>query len=284
MTLEEKNIAYDERIDRYLHGLMSEKERAVFEQDVKNDDNLRERFHATLLLVEGVRKEGARRNQAQFDAVKSMSEEEFLDAIKPESDSEGEEVPSAASIPAPPAAANRGRWIKWAVGIAAAIALIIAVIPLFFYSSSSFAPPSDNLSVSSLVALADDYNQPLEGEPKEFESIREQINNSNNKDALALVDTIQELADNIKSSILVDPGGTRGLHEKSKDHHFRHTKSENSAIVYDDYACWYKALAYLKAGEEDKAVEQLNNLKENGADCSLIEKANELLKRIDELK
>lgn len=285
MTQEEKNIAYDELIDQYLHGLMSEKERAVFEQDVKNDNDLRERLHATLLLVEGMRKDGARQNQAQFDAVKSMSEEEFLDAIKPEFNSEDEEGTTAASISTPPAAANRGRWIMWTVGIAAAIALIIAVRPLLFNSTSSFAPSSDNLSVSGLVALVEEYNQPLDNAPKEFESIRDQINNSNNKDALALVDNIQELADDLKISIPVDAGVTKGVDEKSDEpSNTASTKSENSEINYDDYACWYKALAYMKAGEKDKAVEQLNILKENGTDSSLIEKANELLKKIDELK
>ena len=286
MTQEEKNIAYDERIDQYLRGLMNEKDRTLFEQDVKNDHDLRERLHATLLLVEGIRKDGARQNQAQFDAVKSMSEEEFLDAIKPEFDSEDEEGTTAASISTPPAAAaDRGRWIMWAVGIAAAIALIIAVRPLLFNSTSSFAPSSDNLSVSSLVALVEEYNQPLDNAPKEFESIRDQINNSNNKDALALVDNIQELTDDLKSSIPVDPGMTKGVDEKSDEpSHTASTKSENSEINYDDYACWYKALAYMKAGEKDKAVEQLNILKENGTDSSFIEKANELLKKIDELK
>ena len=280
MTQEEKNIAYDERIDQYLRGLMNEKDRTLFEQDVKNDHDLRERLHATLLLVEGIRKDGARQNQAQFDAVKNMSEEEFLDAIKPEFNSEDEEGTAAASISTPPAAADRGRWIKWAVGVAAAIALIIAFIPLL---RPSFAPLSANMS--GLIALADDYNQPLENAPKEFESIRDQIYNSNNKDALALVDSIQELTDDLKSSIPVNPGVTKGVNDKSDEpSHTASTKSKNSEINYDDYACWYKALAYLKAGEKDKAVEQLNILKENGSDRHLIEKANELLKKIDELK
>lgn len=277
MTQEEKNIAYDERIDQYLRGLMNEKDRAVFEQDVKNDDDLRERLHATLLLVEGIRKDGARQNQAQFDAVKNMSEEEFLDAIKPEFNSEDEEGTAAASISTPPAAADRGRWIKWAVGVAAAIALIIAFIPLL---RPSFAPLSADMS--GLIALADDYNQPLENAPKEFESIRDQIYNSNNKDALALVDNIQELTDDLKSSIPVNPGVTKGVDNKSDVSDS--TKSENAAIVYDDYACWYKALAYMKAGEKEKAVEQLNILKDNGTDSSLIKKANELLNKINELK
>ena len=247
-------IAYDERIDQYLRGQMSENERAAFEQDVKVDDYLRERLRVTSLLIKGIQEEGAKRNQAQYDAVKSMSEEEFLKAIKPEP-----------GIP---------NWVKWATSIAAAIALIIAIKPLLF------APPSANLS--GLVALADDYNQPLDNAPKEFESIRDQIKNSNTENALAIVDNIQVLTDNIKSSIPVNPGVTKGVDDKSDVSDS--TKSENAAIVYDDYACWYKALAYLKAGEKDKAVEQLNILKENGSDRHLIEKANELLKKIDELK
>lgn len=250
-------IAYDERIDQYLRGQMSENERAAFEQDVKVDDYLRERLRVTSLLIKGIQEEGAKRNQAQYDAVKSMSEEEFLKAIKPEP-----------GIP---------NWVKWATSIAAAIALIIAIKPLLF------APPSANLS--GLVALADDYNQPLDNAPKEFESIRDQIKNSNTENALAIVDNIQVLTDNIKSSIPVNPGETRSIDNNSDDSATTTTtKSETSAINYDDYACWYKALAYLKAGEKDKAVEQLNILKENGTNSSLIEKAKELLKKIDEMK
>ena len=122
----------------------------------------------------------------------------------------------------------------------------------------------------------------MENAPKEFESIRDQIYNSNNKDALALVDNIQELTDDLKSSIPVNPGVTKGVDDKSDVSDS--TKSENAAIVYDDYACWYKALAYMKAGEKEKAVEQLNILKDNGTDSSLIKKANELLNKINELK
>ena len=273
MTQEEKNIAYDERIDQYLRGLMSEKERAVFEQDVKNDDSLRERFYATLLLVEGIRKEGARRNQAQFDAVKSMSEEEFLEAIKPESEP-GVEVPAAATT------AGGGRWIKWAVGIAAAIALIIAIKPLLF------APPSADLSV--LEALVEEYNQPLDNAPKEFESIRDQINNSSNKDALALVKHIQGIGDDAVNSIEINPVETRSSNrDTNTDSPTSNDPSQqlvNPAVNYDDFVCWYKALAFMKAGEKDKAVEQLNNLMKNGTDRGLIEKAKELLNKINELK
>lgn len=250
-------IAYDERIDQYLRGQMSENERAAFEQDVKVDDYLRERLRVTSLLIKGIQEEGAKRNKAQYDAVKSMSEEEFLKAIKPDT-----------GIP---------KWVKWVASAAAVILLIIVARPLLF------APSGNN--ITNLVALVEEYNQPLDNAPKEFESIRDQINNSNNKDALALVDNIQELADDLKSSIPVDPGVTKGVDEKSDEpSHTASTKSENSEINYDDYACWYKALAYMKAGEKDKAVEQLNILKENGTDSSFIEKANELLKKIDELK
>lgn len=253
-------IAYDERIDQYLRGQMSENERAAFEQDVKVDDYLRERLRVTSLLIKGIQEEGAKRNQAQYDAVKSMSEEEFLKAIKPDT-----------GIP---------KWVKWVASAAAAIALIIAVIPLL---KPSFAPPSANMS--ELVALVEEYNQPLDNAPKEFESIRDQINNSNNKDALALVDNIQNLTDDLKSSIPVNPGVTKGVDDNSDESSSNASiKSETPVIVYDDYACWYKALAYLKAGEKDKAVEQLNILKENGSDRHLIEKANELLKKIDKLK
>lgn len=54
MTREERYIEYDERINRYLRNQMSDSERDVFEQDVDNDHELRERLVATSLLVQGI--------------------------------------------------------------------------------------------------------------------------------------------------------------------------------------------------------------------------------------
>ena len=54
MTREERYIEYDERIDRYLRNQMTDDERAAFEQDVEQDQELRERLVATSLLVQGI--------------------------------------------------------------------------------------------------------------------------------------------------------------------------------------------------------------------------------------
>ena len=70
MTREERYIEYDERIDRYLRNQMDDSERTAFEQDVDNDQELRERLVATAMLVKGIAQEGMRREgRAQLDAI-----------------------------------------------------------------------------------------------------------------------------------------------------------------------------------------------------------------------
>ena len=132
MTREERYIEYDERIDRYLRNQMSDSERTAFEQDVDNDQELRERLVATAMLVQGIAQEGMRREgQAQLEAIKQMSLDEYKTAIQDDSiegiramiplhdddyDDEDDIPDSSVSKGARPIVT----FMKWASGIAAA--------------------------------------------------------------------------------------------------------------------------------------------------------------------
>ena len=83
MTREERYIEQDKRIDRYLRNQMSAQERADFEQEVDNNQELRERMVATSLLVLGISQVGMRREGgAQLDAIRQMSRAEFIQATR----------------------------------------------------------------------------------------------------------------------------------------------------------------------------------------------------------
>ena len=120
MTREERYIEYDERIDRYLRNQMDDEERKAFEQDVDNDQELRERLVDTALLAQGIAQAGMQREgQAQLDAIRQMSREEFKRA-----------------------AGIKGRkpiWIlmKWAASIAA---IAVAAFGVYTYYPSGPKP------------------------------------------------------------------------------------------------------------------------------------------------
>ena len=264
MTREERHIEYDERIDRYLRNQMSDSERADFERDVDNDQELRERLVATSMLVQGIAQEGMRREgQAQLDAIKQMSRDEFESAAR----------------------SKKGRrsaltFMKWASGIAAAV---IAAYGLYTYYPTSTKPQPEMAKVTkekpaksvkapkvaepTLASLADEYNKPFGGEPDGFVEIREQIRNSGTEDMMAVVYDI----DKVEMPSFADEG--KG--------------AENAEVIqemndrYADCARWYKALAYLKANDKDSAIRELKKLIDHGQVDELKARATDLLNRLE---
>lgn len=264
MTREERHIEYDERIDRYLRNQMGDDERVAFEQDVEQDQELRERLVAAALLVQGIAEEGMRREgQAQLDAIKQMSRDEFESAAR----------------------GNKGRkpaltFMKWASSIAA-----VFIVAFGFFSitrSSSDKQPqmaevtkgktvksvkAPKVAEPTLASLANEYNRPIAGEPDEFVAIREQIQNGDSKEEIMAVvydiDKIQEPTNN---------EGAMG--------------AENAEVIkemqqmHTDYTRWYKALAYLKANDKNSAIRELEELKEHGTVEDLVNRASALLEKL----
>lgn len=265
MTREERYIEYDERIDRYLRTQMDDSERTAFEQDVDNNQELRERLVATAMLVKGISQAGMQQEgQAQLDAIKRMSKDEFVQATRGKK--------------------NRNpMWaiMKWASGIAAAA--IVAYGLYTFYPRSSRQQPkiakvekknstkqakSPIATEPTLAGLADKYNESFSGEPDKFAEIRKQIHKNGSKDMMAVVYDIDQIEWPTSKH---EPKGAADEEE------FKETQQN-----YDDCTHWYKALAYLKAGERESAVKELNELIDHGTIEELVNRATDLLEKLKE--
>lgn len=264
MTREERYIEQDELIDRYLRNQMDDQERADFEQEVDNDQELRERLVATSLLVQGISQVGMQREgQAQLDAIKQMSRDEFVKAIQG------------------PKKNRKPMWsfMKWASGIAA-IAIIAYGLYTFYPShpvvQTEVAQTVEKTPVKpakprkpakpTLASLADEYNKPFGSEPDQFVVIRQQIKAGRSQDMMAVVYDIDKVE---------WPTAKHGYKGADDDDEIKNTTDN-----YNDCTHWYKALAYLKANDRESAIKELNELIEQGKSEDLINRATALLKEL----
>ena len=265
MTREERYIEYDERIDRYLRNLMDESERTAFEQDVDDNQELRERLVATAMLVKGIAQAGMQQEgQAQLDAIKQMNREEFVQATRGKKNSN-----------------PMWSFVKWSSGIAAVA--IVACGLYMFYPSNTKNPTEQTAKVEktpvktkvapkpskpSLASLADEYNKPFGNEPDEFITIRQQIKKGASKDMMAVVYDIE------KVEWPTAKHGPKGADDEDE--------IKNTTDNYNDCSLWYKALAYLKKGDIENAINELDELITQGHNEILVERATELLKKLKE--
>jgi hypothetical protein len=285
MKLEQRNIEYDERINRYLRGLMGDDERKAFEQEVDGNEELRERLVSTSLLVQGIIEEGMNREgQYQLDTISQMSPEEFEEATMGESlpyaESADMTIDTPIDLDAPDAPKRSKSQFWWISGLAASIALVVG---LFLINPTTNQQPSDvayevacdtaieiespiTIKQPTLASLAKEYNKPIAGEPDKFVAIRQQIQNEEAKDMMAVVYDI----DKIQAPTYNE--GAMG--------------AENAEVIkemqqmHNDCTHWYKALAFLKKGDKDSAIRELNNLKEHGSNEDLVKRATALLKKL----
>lgn len=265
MTIEEKYIEYDARIDRYLRNQMSDSERAAFEQDVDNDQELRERLVATSMLVQGIAQEGMRREgRAQLDAIKQMSQNEFKQAMG------GNQQKKPANL-----------FLRLATGIAAA-AILAFCIYTFSPSTSNQQPnmakvekkshkkraKSQETTEPTLASLADEYNKSFGNEPDEFVEIRQQIKNSDLDDMMALINVIDQI------ELPKYNEGPKGAEDAEV--------IKEAISNYNDCIHWYKSLVYLKAENRESAIKELNELIDHGTVEELVNRASDLLMRLKE--
>lgn len=267
MTREERYIEYDERIDRYLRDLMDDNVRAEFEQDVDNDQELRQRLVATAMLAKGIAQAGMKREgQAQLDAIKQMNRDEFIQATQ-------------GKIRRNP----MWTFMKWASGIAAVALVALCVYTLMpsnqkpdFNDKRTAAVKEAPVELSTpkkpskptLASLADEYNKPFGSEPDQFIAIRQQIKDGHSQDMMAVVYDID------KVEWPTTNHGPKGADDAEE--------VKNTTDNFNDCSHWYKALSFLKANEKESAIKELTELKEHGHNDVLVERATELLEKLKE--
>lgn len=263
MTRVEKEQTYDERIDRYLRNQMEDIERADFEQDVDCDQELRERLIAAAMLVKGIAEERMQHEgQAQLDAVKQMSREEFEQAISDET------------------SRRPGFVAKWAAAIATvaigAGGLLYPIlsrppVPMIAENKNKIETPTKpnvvkTPAIPTLASLAKEYNKGFSNEPDDFVAIRQQIERGDAQDMMAAVYDI----DQIDAPQYVE--GAKGAEDADA--------IKEAQQLFSDCAHWYKALAYLKKGDKESAIKELREVKEQGSTDELVKRASALLKKL----
>ena len=117
-----------------------------------------------------------------------------------------------------------------------------------------------------LERIADEYNKPFSNEPDEFVSIRQQIKHGRGKDMMAVVYDIE------KVEWPTAKHGPKGADDEDE--------IKNTTNNFNDCTHWYKALAYLKKGDKESAINELNELIEQGHNEILVERATDLLNEI----
>ena len=256
---------YDERIDRYLHKQMNAEERTAFKNEVNNNDELRKRLVAASLLAAGIADAGARHSQAQIDAIKHMSKEEFVNTAKP-----------AASVAIK--RGKSGKWWKWTTGIAAAAAIAIAVVPMLNQPVADSGPVIAEATKPkpvntapkpvkiNLASLADKYNKLVPDESDEMAANGNKIRNGGTKEEMLA------LANSLAEAQRAENGPSLGAEDADA--------AKEELELYNDCVHWYKALAFLKANEKANAVAELKILKNQGKTEELIKRANGLLKEL----
>ena len=275
MKLEQRNIEYDERINRYLRGLMSDDERTAFEQEVDGNEELRDRLVSTSLLVQGIVEEGMQCEvQSQLDAISQMSPEEFEQATL------GEQQPVAMRGNVVPMAPKRSKLQFWWIsGLAASIALVVGLFlmnPTTSQQSSveSCEEVAESMEAApapvspTLASLANEYNKPIAGEPDEFVAIRQQIQNEDSQEEMmAIVYDIDKIEAPTSNKGAMGAENAEVIKEKQQMH--------------NDCTHWYKALAFLKKGDKDSAIRELNYVKQHGSNEDLMKRATALLKELE---
>ena len=120
----------------------------------------------------------------------------------------------------------------------------------------------------TLASLASEYNKPIAGEPDEFVTIRQQIQNEDSKDMMAVVYDIDKIQAPTYNEGAMGAENAEVIKEKQQ--------------MYNDCTHWYKALAYLKKGDKESAIRELRAVKEHGTNEELVNRASALLKKLKE--
>lgn len=77
MNMEETLYDNEERIERYLHGKMTPKEEAIFEEDIANDDTLRRQAEAIARAVKGMETVGGEQDRLMVEKMKAANGKKF---------------------------------------------------------------------------------------------------------------------------------------------------------------------------------------------------------------
>lgn len=238
----------DERIERFLRGQMSPEEETQFHEDLRNDAELREHAQAVSALVKGLWIKEKHRDKCATHRIVRDSQAP-LRPCGMEIAADEEETPLAE----PKKPNNLRRLIIWSSSIAAALALVIGYN--FYAESARYAQVNEMLSPyyehydPTSLSRGDADSVTIAHLYTLFNRIQEE------KDMKGIIAELEPIYASLGTDFTYYP--------------------------YANDIAWNLALAYVKAGEKEKAISVLEAIVRDNEDLPIKDRANGLIKTIE---
>lgn len=239
----------DERIERFLRGQMTPEEETQFHEDINNNPDLREHTLVVSSLIKGLRFSEFISDYSVIRSVQKQSEEPLRHCGMEIADDEEETPPEEPKKPN-----NLRRLIIWSSSIAAALALVIGYN--FYAESARYAQVNEMLSPyyehydPTSLSRGDADSVTIAHLYTLFNRIQEE------KDMKGIIAELEPIYASLGTDFTYYP--------------------------YSNDIAWNLALAYVKAGEKEKAKTLLDKLKDDNIGTPIEEKINLLLSTLAE--
>lgn len=240
-----------ERIDRYLRGELPEEEKNAFEAELGQNAELATELALQKDLEQFLRKQD--RRAALKGQLETIGKDFFQEAPAQET---GRIVPL-----------QRRHVLRWATGLAAAIALLLVARFVFFQPSLY-----DQYGQHPPLAMIEKSNEVQD----QLAAMEAAFNQKNYAQALPLLQAyVREKPEDLQAELylgicLMETGQYRAARTIF-------TKISGGESSFVDYGQWYLALSYLKEGNKE---ESRKILQEVPAESEFAQKAQDLLKRL----
>lgn len=240
-----------EKIDRYLRGDLAETEKNAFETELAQDAELAAELALQKDLEQFLRKQD--RRTALKGQLENIGKDFFQEAAKQET---GRIVPL-----------QRRPILRWAIGLAATIALLLVARFVFFQPSLY-----DQYGQHPPLAMIEKSNEVQD----KLAAMEAAFNQKNYAQALPLLQAyVREKPEDLQAELylgicLMETGQYSAARTIF-------TKISGGESSFVDYGQWYLALSYLKEGNKGECRKILQEVP---AESEFAQKAQDLLKRL----
>lgn len=76
------NVSYEEKIERYLKGEMTDREATTFEEELQKNDALRKSITEQALAIHAIRNYARQEDERMLKTMQNMSEKDFISQLK----------------------------------------------------------------------------------------------------------------------------------------------------------------------------------------------------------
>ena len=242
---------FQDRIDDYLMGRMTDAERADFEVEVANDNELKEQT----IFVETVRQALESRNE-KLAAIEDWESErkmmhQYSAKVAADCRVQNAQQKTYASMPAPSSGIvgrpRRKKWIFWTSGIAAMLIVGVFVIRAFVADNHR---QDAQYAQAECVAIDDN---------SEYDAIKLKIKQQQYCEAMSMIKT-EALILQHDSVLLTD---NRSFGNNATDANLQSFKEKQDELK------WLQAVVFVEMGRKDDALLLLNELRQGEGNFKL---------------